>query len=1277
MRHFLLLLLAVTGAFGARAQQATYVMNGKTYYVYPYEQELEIQMRLFRMGVKQEQIVHRDSLNRKIVSTEVKDVKHFLKMQSGKAFRKQKKIFMALRRDLPGTLMTFYLPLEQDIVPTLEPLPDGDYVQFYRDLPYVSEDNVLMYRSDVVAGVFSLKHNQLNGYAYWLTSLGDTVKAGSFVDGLKEGPWYYNEYTYNTYDETHPKAKISLAKYIDKTYQDTLSIHAVYKNGLMDGPYSKSNYDFVAETGFYKNGEPSGEWKIYSYKVIQQGIKTIYTGEPVLVQHYFVPEKEIPVKGVIIRNAIIDGDISRLDYNLGNNGYFEAFAHLYHLYEEKEEEGLELPEEKTFSYPGEQYDAGMIYGDNGPATIGDLDFSYGRYDRLYTVKGKAYTRNQLIDSVGYVFRYEGPYEEYYQNGQLKMRLEIKDGKLLKEDTIFWDNGNPVNVINYLPATNEYEEKMFDYDQKLIYSRIYDAKGTYLRMLNQSADKTKHLINGKTYHSNQYEDFFEREAFDTLNHTVATSQTLFESLWRFDTTTAIVNTFDPETRTDNVKSYAIDKSLVYELNAQFGEHYENVSATETYQAGKLTAKTLMNGSYPDYTMNPEDTIPNRRVKYWTRGYELSSDYTLYYDDQPFSGKFAMTTHESDFSLKASETAIVLRYANGDKHSKAVLSAMNAYKKKHKTKELAKYLTMPSVFSREISQNLVYNLLPFGGSLFDPVDDDFFYLVTAGYSHDEFDMAGDYSESRKKLSEHKAQAFDKNVQGQFLNGKPSGTWTTTDQFGNLTAKVPFVNGEIDGTVYYYKTAYPEVKTDYELYGPPVNPALKDSFPSKPVHYLAKVCHYKNGVLNGMFFEMSWMGDTITKWNYADGRLDGPALERTKIAYTLSHYETGLTDGITQTYLTIPGKDTTLLFDLNFQNGLLQGESKSYHLNGHLAKHGFFLTGEPIDDYEAFDTLGFRYQYVKFEYNQPIEEKIWEENQLSVRYEFDWRDSIYFNTEDIAGSSSLERMLYDLGLAGDGYGEPYYGRPSLVDKTGIDYTMTKYYPNDTIARQGQIESGKKVGCWMFYNYDGRKLYEVEYYDSILQINDSVRFKSKGVLTLVDEAGQPVCRSYIVEKIEKYDCAHTDHHEIRMLNTFWERDSSMHRINGYVKNYFDNGVLMNEGMMKNGLATGVWKFYDPYGSLNQVGEYVLGKRQGRWLAGDLSQVKYMGDICLNPNLPNLDEILGYQEKLLDISVIYYQMTRVKKREYYGVNMNAEGPPENYYGDDYMEGEEMYYEGE
>ena len=68
---------------------------------------------------------------------------------------------------------------------------------------------------------------------------------------------------------------------------------------------------------------------------------------------------------------------------------------------------------------------------------------------------------------------------------------------------------------------------------------------------------------------------------------------------------------------------------------------------------------------------------------------------------------------------------------------------------------------------------------------------------------------------------------------------------------------------------------------------------------------------------------------------------------------------------------------------------------------------------------------------------------------------------------------------------------------------------------------------------------------------------------------------------------------------------------MNGDVINYYDNGTIQSSGKMKNGLPDGEWRFYDPNGKLNKYGAYVLGKRNGRWLSGDLSKTKYLGEIC------------------------------------------------------------------
>ena len=87
--------------------------------------------------------------------------------------------------------------------------------------------------------------------------------------------------------------------------------------------------------------------------------------------------------------------------------------------------------------------------------------------------------------------------------------------------------------------------------------------------------------------------------------------------------------------------------------------------------------------------------------------------------------------------------------------------------------------------------------------------------------------------------------------------------------------------------------------------------------------------------------------------------------------------------------------------------------------------------------------------------------------------------------------------------------------------------------------------------------------------------------------------------------------------------------------------------------MPDGVWKYYDPYGKLNQYGVYVLGKRNARWLSGDLSKTKYLGDICLNPNLPDLEKEMKFRENLLDIKITNYDLGKALNTQYYDINMN------------------------
>ena len=72
---------------------------------------------------------------------------------------------------------------------------------------------------------------------------------------------------------------------------------------------------------------------------------------------------------------------------------------------------------------------------------------------------------------------------------------------------------------------------------------------------------ENLIRGNGYQYNQRFGFYERNEEDSLYMGIATvKQTLFESLWAFDSTVAVCNTFDPNTRILENKSYALNKDF---------------------------------------------------------------------------------------------------------------------------------------------------------------------------------------------------------------------------------------------------------------------------------------------------------------------------------------------------------------------------------------------------------------------------------------------------------------------------------------------------------------------------------------------------------------------------------------------------------------------------------------------------------------------------------------------------------------------------------------------
>jgi antitoxin component YwqK of YwqJK toxin-antitoxin module len=210
-------------------------------------------------------------------------------------------------------------------------------------------------------------------------------------------------------------------------------------------------------------------------------------------------------------------------------------------------------------------------------------------------------------------------------------------------------------------------------------------------------------------------------------------------------------------------------------------------------------------------------------------------------------------------------------------------------------------------------------------------------------------------------------------------------------------------------------------------------------------------------------------------------------------------------------------------------------------------------------------------------------------------------------------------------------------------IPYYFKKYYPTGLVSREGQFEVEYqlyfvlvKQGTWKYYDYEGRKIRQINYQDSVVKVGGK-NFDVTGSVTEFDSLGKVISERFLLEEIEHYECSNDDYYSERQYIIVSSTNPDLK--NGFVRNYYDNGALMNEGKMVNGVPDGLWKFYTPDGKLGRLGSYVSGQKNGKWLTGDLSEKAYIGDVCIDPNNPDYDVVLHNLEEDKEIKVDIYKM--------------------------------------
>ena len=1243
-RKWIVLFFFIGGLFSVNAQSVDSIQHkGEQYYVYPFRKDVEIHRDYWK--VVEDEAFFADYNNyfnlftgdflfsrEKFQTAKTKKRKEDLqkklenRWKQLKKGRKYGKSATETIRKTPGELIEVSYNHDKDVLPPFGAIPDGKYVQLFKEFCLVDENGMCQPGAYQIAGYFTIKNNAIDGQAVWLNFKGDTLKKGNFVNGLKEGEWeikYPNDLWYSIRGDDRKQLRKggSIYHYYSTGY-------STFEKGLNDGPYRyNGRNDWQQIVGEFELGEASGEWKYMTNSQVTLKLQianrndTLLSKKPILRggsmedprEYYYLEGKKSIPYDISCREASMP-DFPTGFYEI----QFESF---------KEELELEGENEKSFD----------LTDARSNSQYNELNSGY-RFDRTSQdeveydpVSGLIYPRWFLMDSLGARMKFDGIYEQYYMNGQLFFRYEFKNGELLSEDTLFWDNGNPLDVIIFQPDSNKYYRSLYARDGLRYDILIYDSLGAFIEYANDEPEESLNvMIDGLCAQKNNYfsgyylgreptEFFYDNQ--DTLASKELENRVILSRTWSFSDTTIQTNIeYDPISHEYVSEKYNCFGDIHSREVRTFTEDFSGWIGTKESSYNDLVLKGSWSGVRMD--LDEMDTMQHQSVNSAYGIYDVTSDSYLYNNEELYTGKFEYKYRSGQAKVKLKSKKVQVSVSTGFRGNRRFYHTQKRKQKRHMLKSLTNDIDVMSASAQ--------------------VQDDFLeYFSSLLYDYNKYMT---YSAFSSNLGV-------KSVEGHFLDGKPHGIWTAYSRRGKVVSTLNFNKGEADGELRLYDYQDKEPKRHYDSYFEPYSNL--DTFPKHRTRYLQQVIQFKNGQRDGVSAEYDWLGRDLTIGEFKNGVMDGRMISRDSEAHTEATFKNGYLDGYLRTHLTFPKRDSILLYDINLQHGLLNGESRSYHTNGRLAKRGFFLDGEPIEDYESYDTLGFKYHYVKFQYGMPIEEKIWEENALSIRYQFKWEDSIDFYADDITSTQSLEALLAKEGYNTYSIEDRYYGRTSLISKGDIECQMTKYYPNDTIARDGKLKNKQKVGLWKFYGYNGNFLYEANYFDSVIVLNDSIKFKSKGILTDYDDAGNRLYSAYIIEKFEKYDCAHTDHYETRQLVTIDEENDSTGRMNGYVYNFFDNGTIQSEGNMKNGIPDRLWKFYDPFGKLNKMGNYMLGKRNGRWLEGDLAKKKYLGEICMNPNLPDLEKQQKYQENLLDITIINYMMGKLMNTQYYDVDMN------------------------
>lgn len=179
--------------------------------------------------------------------------------------------------------------------------------------------------------------------------------------------------------------------------------------------------------------------------------------------------------------------------------------------------------------------------------------------------------------------------------------------------------------------------------------------------------------------------------------------------------------------------------------------------------------------------------------------------------------------------------------------------------------------------------------------------------------------------------------------------------------------------------------------------------------------------------------------------------------------------------------------------------------------------------------------------------------------------------------------------------------------------------FFLNGQVSQEGRVENGQRTGWWIFNTESGSKLKEIEYTPGSIPApngsGDTLHYK--GRIKGYHPKGYLLYEGYVLDASFSYSCAtETDlSFEDIWYTAFYDSlgNQTLQNHSGKVYDYHVNTVKRMEGFIRNGLYDSTWYQYSNGGTLESAGKYRNGKKNGRWLLGDLEGINFLDNQCFD----------------------------------------------------------------